>query len=384
MKKKIGYLLTIIFLIGIIASVSVVRAETYENYEAAESVSCGQGLITDIPSSLPKVVNIIYTAIQIAVPIVLVILGMLDLFKGITGQKEDDIKKGQQMLIKRLIPAAIIFFVLAIVKVVTSLIADDDNKTKIIDCVDCFINNDCIDESYAELKDININKLQGKSIYIEKSKKILYRCGVNDKAYEKIVELSKWTPLWEIRELTDCASLVTRNQDYTIDKYSYTLSGAKISVHQRPENLTFEFFCTIEKKGNGCAGRLAIQKFSENSSLKNDVDYIIEEKWQPILRLYYCTQANNCSAPMIETGTQLRIYIPNILEQKGTNFSIKLGKKWICNDQTTKEDCQNIGIKNYKAGNGEYMTIGDLSDFDFNFSNDPYKLHDNIYIYIQN
>ena len=44
------------------------------------------------------------------------------------------------MFIKRLVSALIIFFVFAIVKLVISLVADD---TKIMDCADCLINNDC-------------------------------------------------------------------------------------------------------------------------------------------------------------------------------------------------------------------------------------------------
>ena len=88
-----------------------------------------------------KIANTVATAIliiQIAVPIVLVVFGMLDLFKGITAQKEEEIKKGQQLLIKRLITAAIVFFVIAIVKLLISLVADS-NGEGIIDCANCFL-----------------------------------------------------------------------------------------------------------------------------------------------------------------------------------------------------------------------------------------------------
>ena len=71
--------------------------------------------------------------------IVLVIMGMLDLFKGIYAQKEDEIKKGQQIFIKRLITAALVFFVVLIVKLVISLVADDKG-TGIIECASCFLN----------------------------------------------------------------------------------------------------------------------------------------------------------------------------------------------------------------------------------------------------
>lgn len=136
MKKVLN--LCLILLINVIF-IDIVGAETYNNYTSA-TVSCGS--ITDIPTVLPKVISILYTVIQIAVPIVLVVMGMMDLFKSLTAQKEDDMKKGQQMFIKRLISAAIIFFVFMVVKIVISFV-DDDKSPDILDCTECFINNDC-------------------------------------------------------------------------------------------------------------------------------------------------------------------------------------------------------------------------------------------------
>ena len=112
-----------------------------DNYNLEGLVSCG-GLIDNIPTLIPKVVSIIYTVIQIAVPVVLVIMGSLDLFKGLSAQKEDDIKKGQQMFIKRLIAAALVFFAFAVVKIVISFVADETGN-KIMNCAECFIENEC-------------------------------------------------------------------------------------------------------------------------------------------------------------------------------------------------------------------------------------------------
>ena len=140
MRKKM--LIMFMFLLAIFVRVDGVFAETYENIDKDAVVSCGNGMIDTIPSLIPKVASIAYTVIQIAVPIVLIIMGSLDLFKGIIAQKEDEIKKGQQMLIKRLIVAAIVFFVFVIVKAVISLVGDT-NSNRILDCAECFINNDC-------------------------------------------------------------------------------------------------------------------------------------------------------------------------------------------------------------------------------------------------
>ena len=138
MKKILN--ICFILLISLIF-IDIVGAETYNNYSPA-TVSCGDGLLTGIPNAIPKVLSIAYTIIQIAVPVVLVVTGTLDLFKGITANKEDEMKKGQQIFIKRLIAAALIFFVFVIVKVVVSFVAEGDS-TRIMECAECFINNNC-------------------------------------------------------------------------------------------------------------------------------------------------------------------------------------------------------------------------------------------------
>ena len=113
--------------------------------KTSNKVYCGgeqQGRITGIPKKIPELTSSAITIIQIAIPIILVMLGTLDLFKGITAGKEDEIKKGQQLFIKRLAVAAVVFFVVIIVKFFISVVADT-NQTNMVDCIDCFISNDC-------------------------------------------------------------------------------------------------------------------------------------------------------------------------------------------------------------------------------------------------
>ena len=90
-----------------------------------------------IDAKIPNTVHTIIVVIKIAVPVLLVIFGMLDLFKGITANKEDEIKKGQNIFVKRLISAAIIFFVISIVQLLVSFVASDEG---IMTCANCFIN----------------------------------------------------------------------------------------------------------------------------------------------------------------------------------------------------------------------------------------------------
>ena len=98
--------------------------------------TCGGGSLT-FPGNLPMITSKVVLAIEIIVPILLVIFGMIDLGKAIIAQKEDDIKKGQQTFIKRLITAALVFLVVFVVKLVIGLVSDDKNVTG---CLKCFLN----------------------------------------------------------------------------------------------------------------------------------------------------------------------------------------------------------------------------------------------------
>lgn len=121
MKKKLSLLFVLLF--GMIVSSPVY------------AITCAD---VEVDNKIPNTVHTIILIIQIAVPILLVVFGMMDLMKGVMAQKEDEIKKGQQTFIKRLIAAAIVFFVIAIVKMVVSFVADDDQD--IMSCFNAFVN----------------------------------------------------------------------------------------------------------------------------------------------------------------------------------------------------------------------------------------------------
>lgn len=129
MKKKILLLVILTMIIMYTPSVLAV------NIEGCASVMPD----VMIDSKIVNAVHTIILVIQIVVPVVLVIFGMLDLFKGVTAGKEDEIKKGQQMFIKRLVSAALVFFVIVIVKLLISFAAGSDNES-IMSCANCFLN----------------------------------------------------------------------------------------------------------------------------------------------------------------------------------------------------------------------------------------------------
>ena len=67
--------------------------------------------------------NGIIPIIQVGIPIILIVLGMLDLGKAVVASKEDEIKAAQKLLIKRAIYAIAIFFVVLLVQLVFGLLS---------------------------------------------------------------------------------------------------------------------------------------------------------------------------------------------------------------------------------------------------------------------
>lgn len=88
--------------------------------------------------TFPYMVSTIVLLIKIAVPILLIIFGMLDLGKAVVAQKEDEIKKGQQTFIKRALAAVIVFFVIQIVQILVRFVSNND--ASVANCFNCFIN----------------------------------------------------------------------------------------------------------------------------------------------------------------------------------------------------------------------------------------------------
>jgi len=107
-----------------------------------DKVSCGN--LGKFNKKLPEISSWLITLLQVAVPVILIIMGVIDFVKSLSSQKDDEIKKGQQMFIKRVITAIIIFFVVVVVKLLVSLVSSGQTeKESIVKCIDCFISNKC-------------------------------------------------------------------------------------------------------------------------------------------------------------------------------------------------------------------------------------------------
>ena len=91
------------------------------------------------PRQLATIVHMVIIVMQLLVPILLVIFGSIDFVKAVSSQKEDEIKKGQQVFLKRLIAGALVFFVVAIVKLIISMFGSANSDGNLMSCVNCFV-----------------------------------------------------------------------------------------------------------------------------------------------------------------------------------------------------------------------------------------------------
>jgi len=110
--------------------------------QRGETVDCGS--ITEIPARIPAFTSIVVSVLQVLVPVLLVIFGIVDLIKAITAQKEDDITSGRKTLIKRIIIGFLVFLVIALTKLLLNVAVENPAlRGSIVECVNCFISGDC-------------------------------------------------------------------------------------------------------------------------------------------------------------------------------------------------------------------------------------------------
>ena len=98
----------------------------------ADVSMCDQNSVRRIFSLLGN----LFSIIQIAVPIIIIIMGTIDLVKAMMANDPSTTKKAQTTFIKRLIVAVCIFFVLPLISFLMSLLGENMNNP----CMTCFSN----------------------------------------------------------------------------------------------------------------------------------------------------------------------------------------------------------------------------------------------------
>ena len=129
--------------------------------DSYQKIVCGD---TYAPMIAAQITRTVYMILQIATPLIIILLGMIDLGKAVMAHKEDDIKKSQQTFVKRLLVGASVFLVFVLVKFVIGLVAPANDNTDMWNCVDCFVSGDnCTTKEEVDFANI-INKFQSINI----------------------------------------------------------------------------------------------------------------------------------------------------------------------------------------------------------------------------
>lgn len=118
----------------------------YCNVDNLQYIRCGDAF--DVPNEVPTLLSMAVNLLKIAVPIILIVVSVITLLKALAASKEDEIKKAQSSLVKKLIISVLIFFVISIVQFVILKVADDGEVGNLSDCLSCLLNNDCQDSLY--------------------------------------------------------------------------------------------------------------------------------------------------------------------------------------------------------------------------------------------
>ena len=94
--------------------------------EVSNSTLC-DGIL--VPNELFNLVHTIINVIKIAVPILLIIFGMIDFAKSVVAKSEDDVKKYRKNFVSRLISAVVVFLLIFIVQLAINLVASVEDST---------------------------------------------------------------------------------------------------------------------------------------------------------------------------------------------------------------------------------------------------------------
>lgn len=96
-----------------------------ENIQVLKTASSFCSDTREIWNFLGQIVKVL----QIVIPVIIILLGTIDLGKAVMAGDDKKIKESQKMLIMRLVYGVAIFFVVVIVRVVFGLVGDKANPT---------------------------------------------------------------------------------------------------------------------------------------------------------------------------------------------------------------------------------------------------------------
>lgn len=80
------------------------------------------------------IIGLAFKFLLVGIPVILVIMGLIDLGKAVMAGKDDEIKAAQKMLIKRIIYTIVAFLLLVIIMALLKLV-EDSNANAAAECL---------------------------------------------------------------------------------------------------------------------------------------------------------------------------------------------------------------------------------------------------------
>ncbi len=164
MKNKIKYILILIISISIIFP-TVVYAQTTVNQNNILLINKANKNISDTFIILDAEVNdtsigeicsmpqyrktmrffgTIVTFAKYIVPIIIIAFGIMDLYKAVTGAKDDEIKKSFKAIMVRIAAGVLIFLLPGLVQFFFNMLNEWSNyKVDVCCCTECLLNSSC-------------------------------------------------------------------------------------------------------------------------------------------------------------------------------------------------------------------------------------------------
>ena len=103
-----------------------------------QCTSCGNGTLTDIPVQLPTFIRNLIFLLQLLIPLALIGTGIYDFIRAVVASEEKLMQESKKRFTRRIIAGVLIFFVIAIVKLIFGLIPENVNT---LGCVPCFTSD---------------------------------------------------------------------------------------------------------------------------------------------------------------------------------------------------------------------------------------------------
>ena len=163
MKKYLIVIFTVVLMFFLVSPVEAlgIGRNNFLILDSYQKIVCGD---TYAPMIAAQITKTVYMILQIATPLIIILLGMIDLGKAVMAHKEDDIKKSQQTFVKRLLVGASVFLVFVLAKFIVGLVAPANDNAGMWNCVDCFVSGDnCTTKEEVDFANI-INKFKNINI----------------------------------------------------------------------------------------------------------------------------------------------------------------------------------------------------------------------------